>query len=567
MAFKTNPRLLLVADHFFTLRTLEEQLRSFLPKEVSITLYNVSAGDSTVLSGQYFGVFSGEKVYQQFLDSGLSDYLEETLVGSRTITSHKLDKILFLPRDREILVVMESRTSAEEVISDLQRSGFNFYQFVPYSPDCDFSAKARPIAITADAMIHVPAGVENVYNIGAKIFDFSTIIQIMDSYHLLESNLQSYAKQYLDDLLIFARRISDAANEAGKTSKAVRTALCGPNCYAKYKFRDIIGQSPCISKVKSTAEKIAATDMSVLIEGDSGTGKSIFASAIHHASARQGAPFVSINFAALSDAQIETELFGCEEDGTIGLFQLAEGGSIFLDEIDEASLKVQAQILQIMQTGEIIKTGGKRHFPVDVRIIAATNCNLEEMTAEKTFRKDLFYRLKEGYLYLPPLSQHKEDIPLLVTHWMNTLFCINKEITPLAMEALMQREWQGNIRELFATIKFTLAVCESDTITPEDFPYDSASTAESGFHFASAEKTDDISKLILSAIREINQRSEIAGRSRIYWFLHDAGYGISEYKIRKSISMLAEQGLISATHGKYGMSLTDKGLMILESRK
>ena len=241
--------------------------------------------------------------------------------------------------------------------------------------------------------------------------------------------------------------------------------------------------------------------------------------------------------------------------------------SVFLDEVGEASLKVQAQILQVMQTGEIIKAGGKRHIPVDVRIIAATNHNLEEMTAEKTFRKDLLYRLKEGYLYLPPLSQHKEDIPLLVTHWLNTLFCTNKEVTPLAMEALMQREWQGNIRELFTTIKFTLAVCESDTITPEDFPYDNAASAESGLHFAAAEKTDDISNLILSAIREINQRSEIAGRNRIYWFLHDAGYGISEYKIRKHISMLAEQELISATHGKYGMSLTDKGLMILESRK
>ena len=561
---KTNDRLLLVADHFFTLRTLKSQLQSILPPQTTITLYSTTAGDPTTLSGTYFGVFVDEAAFHQFEKQGLSSLLNTKIIGTRTICSHKLDKILFLPRDREILVVMESRASAEEVIQELNASGFDFLHFVPYSPDCDFSAKARPIAITADAMIHVPAGVESVYNIGARTFDFSTVIQIMQHYGQVETYVPLYAKQYLNDLLILAKRISDAADEAGKASKAVRTALRGPSYHAKYEFSDIIGQSACLKKVKRYAEKIAAVDLSVLMEGDSGTGKSIFASAIHYGSARRNAPFVSINFSALSDSRIETELFGCEEEGVIGLFQQAEGGSIFLDEIGEASLKIQAQILRVLLEKEIMKVDGKTRIPVDIRIIASTSRNLEEMTAQKTFRKDLYYRLKEGYLYLPPLSARREDIPILVKHWMNTLFCSNKEISTQTMDALMRCDWQGNVRELLNTMKLALAISEKNTVMPEDLPFDVAAVKNRNTHFSAAANADDISRLILSAIHEINQRSEIAGRNRIYWFLHDAGYGISEYKIRKYISMLTEQALISAAHGKYGISLTDKGLMILE---
>lgn len=360
--------------------------------------------------------------------------------------------------------------------------------------------------------------------------------------------------------------IGSASHEAPVISAALPTA----DFHAKYHFDDIIGQNQTVRKIKASAAKIAAADLSVLIEGEHGTGKELLAGAIHNGSGRRDKPFVSIHFSALSDSFTESLFFGGEENAASGerdrdlteLFRRAEGGTIFLDEVGEISLKAQAQILRLMQTKESLQAAGKSAGSANVRIIAASSHDLAEMVEKKVFRKDLYYRLKEGYLYLPPLSARKEDIPLLVNHWMNTLFCSPKEISPAAMKALMRRDWPGNVRELLNAMKFALTVSENKLIMPDDLPYDSSSSAASTQLHPSA-PADDISMLILSAIHDINQRSQIAGRNRIYWFLREGGREVSEYKIRKHISALSAQGLISATHGKYGLSLTDKGLMIL----
>ncbi len=322
----------------------------------------------------------------------------------------------------------------------------------------------------------MPPGIDAVYNIGTRVMDFPTVVKIMSHYGVLEQ--QDYANLYLTNILDFAKRVSNIADEASKVMKTVRRELIGTGYYAKYRFDDIIGESENIQKTKVISQKIARTDLTVLIEGDNGTGKELFASAIHNASQRVRQPFVAINFSALPDHLLESELFGYEEGsftgakkgGKVGLFQQANGGTIFLDEIGDISIKMQAKLLRVIEEREIMKIGGDRIIPIDVRIIAATNRDLKQMIYEKTFRKDLYYRLREGYIHLPSLKERKTDIPLLVRHWQSHLFSDPKPIDHEVMEILMGHDWPGNIRELLNVIKFAFAVSERDVITKKICP-------------------------------------------------------------------------------------------------
>lgn len=229
---------------------------------------------------------------------------------------------------------------------------------------------------------------------------------------------------------------------------------------ARYTCDDIIGRSPAILWAKEQARRAAETPATVLLRGESGTGKELFAHAIHNASARRKGQFVRVNCAALAENLLESELFGYEEGaftgavkgGKKGLFEEANGGTIFLDEIGEISPALQSKLLRVLQEKEIVRVGGTRPIPVDVRVIAATNANLEEKVKAGTFREDLYYRLNVIPIYIPPLRERKEDIPLLVEH---LLFKLNQEfgrqvskVDEKAMEILVNYHWPGNVREL-----------------------------------------------------------------------------------------------------------------------
>ncbi|WP_088187264.1 sigma-54-dependent Fis family transcriptional regulator [Desulfosporosinus sp. FKA] len=229
---------------------------------------------------------------------------------------------------------------------------------------------------------------------------------------------------------------------------------------AKYTFSDIIGDSEAIRATIAQAERAAATPATVLLRGESGTGKELFAHAIHRSSDRQKGQFIRVNCAALADNLLESELFGYVEGaftgakrgGKIGLFEEANGGTIFLDEIGEISLNLQAKLLRVLQEREIVRVGDNRAFHVDVRVIAATNANLEAELRTGRFREDLYYRLNVVPVIIPPLRQRKDDIPLLVHHLIASFNqeygrCVER-IGDDALQILLNYHWPGNIREL-----------------------------------------------------------------------------------------------------------------------
>ena len=245
--------------------------------------------------------------------------------------------------------------------------------------------------------------------------------------------------------------------------------------------KNIIGNSAVMRDVYKTIGKVAPSDITVLIEGESGTGKELVARAIHFNSRRIGKPFVAINCAAIPKELLESELFGFEKgaftgamERKIGKFELANGGSIFLDEIGDMPLDLQAKILRVLQEKEITRTGGNLNIQVDVRIIAATNQHMEQLVRDKLFREDLFYRLNVVPIQLAPLRARKEDIPLLVDYFLKKT-CAEldfplRRCSPEALQLLSKYSWPGNIRELENTIKRAVILCPDQLLTEVDFP-------------------------------------------------------------------------------------------------
>ncbi|SFH00567.1 Transcriptional regulator containing PAS, AAA-type ATPase, and DNA-binding Fis domains [Desulfotomaculum arcticum] len=258
------------------------------------------------------------------------------------------------------------------------------------------------------------------------------------------------------DLLI----LFQSADRIQVMEQNLRRQLFKKGLYAKHTFDDIIGRSQVLKDTIKSAKKFAAANATVLIGGESGTGKELFAQSIHNASDRRKAPFVAINCAALPENLLESELFGYEEGaftgakkgGKIGLFEMAHGGTIFLDEIGEMTLPVQARLLRVLQEREIMRLGSDRVIPVDVRIIAATNYELYQIVAEGNFRSDLYHRLEVLNLDIPPLRVRKEDIDLLADQFIKVFVFEEKKhvhgLSESALGKLKKYDWPGNIREL-----------------------------------------------------------------------------------------------------------------------
>ncbi len=248
----------------------------------------------------------------------------------------------------------------------------------------------------------------------------------------------------------------------------------------RYRFANIIGKSASMQKIFDLIDKVARTNTTVLINGESGTGKELIAKAVHFNSLKANKPFVSIDCGALPEDLLESELFGHVKGsftGAIstkqGLFEVASGGTLFLDEIGETSQAMQAKLLRALQEREIRPVGATKQIKVDVRIIAATNRNLEEEVKRENFRKDLFYRISVISLFLPRLAARKEDVALLVNHFLRKYQVPGKPIKTVSQECMdlfMEYSWPGNVRELENAIESSVTLSDNDKIALGDLP-------------------------------------------------------------------------------------------------
>lgn len=273
--------------------------------------------------------------------------------------------------------------------------------------------------------------------------------------------------------------VSQAMEKALRQADGEQT----PRVHAPYSFDSILGESAALRQAVALARKVAATDVPVLLTGETGTGKEIFAQAIHYGSKRAKQHFVAVNCSTFSKELLESEMFGHRAGSFTGalkdkkgLLEEADHGTLFLDEIGEMAFELQAKLLRILETGEYIKVGDTKPTRVNVRFIAATNRNLSEEIAAGRFREDLFYRLSVFQVSLPPLRERVGDVPLLARAFVKQLsrqggHPVNA-MTPAFLHALEQQPWKGNIRELRNVIERSLIVCEGDSLDVQDLPLD-----------------------------------------------------------------------------------------------
>jgi DNA-binding NtrC family response regulator len=249
----------------------------------------------------------------------------------------------------------------------------------------------------------------------------------------------------------------------------------------KYKLENIVGRSPQMLQVYKTVARVAESRSTVLIAGESGTGKELVARAIHFNSPRSSKPYVAVDCGSLAETLLESELFGHVRGaftGAVtnkkGLFEEADNGTCFLDEVGDISLAMQAKLLRVIQEHEIKRVGGTETTKIDVRIIAATNKNLEELVAEKKFREDLFYRLNVVSIHLPPLRERLDDIPFLADHFLRKYAAENEKpvsrISAEVLDLLLRYQWPGNVRELENVIERAVTLSPHSLILPEDLP-------------------------------------------------------------------------------------------------
>jgi len=284
-----------------------------------------------------------------------------------------------------------------------------------------------------------------------------------------------YLTKPLDrDVLLLA--VSRAAERARlvEENERLRDELRG-----RFGLDNVVGEHGAMQAVFRVVRKVAASTSTVVIYGESGTGKELVARALHTAGDRHDRPFVAVNVAALPETILEAELFGYEKGAftgadarKIGLFEQASGGTLFLDEVGELKRDLQVKLLRVLQEREILRVGGTEPVAVDVRVVAATNRNLEREMREGRFREDLFYRLNVIPITLPPLRERRTDIPLLVDHFLRKYGGRGRpaEIAPGALEALVAYDWPGNVRELESVVERTLLLTEGSRVEAEDLP-------------------------------------------------------------------------------------------------
>ena len=459
------------------------------------------------------------EILMEILDEGIVGVNER---GEVFASNHKLEEITGIPGARA-----------------LQRPAAEVYPFVPFAR-CLAERAPQPAQVVSANGVNMNVAVAPVLRGGACIGAFATV-----------------------------QRFSDAENRQNE----LRSQLLHKGYRAKYTFDDVVGQSPAIRRCITILKKMSLTQLPVLLIGETGTGKELFAHAVHNASPRANGPFVAINCAAMPENLLESELFGYEEGaftgarkgGKPGLFEFAHKGTLFLDEVEGMSTALQCKLLRVLQEREIMRVGGNRIVSVDVRIVAATNENLDKMVEEGTFRRDLYYRLNTLPVLIPPLREREGDLLLLIDHFRKGIgasFTLSPELERL----LLTHQWRGNIRELRNVVEY-FSYTGSPVVGPEELPptfhYLPAGLPEAGGAGAQPPRLADCppedERFVLSRLYQADREGHSLGRDAILAAAKAAGLPCSQQEVRRILSALDQAGLARVSRGRGGTRLTPAG--------
>lgn len=403
-------------------------------------------------------------------------------------------------KPKKILIVDDEKDTVEMITALLELEGYEVFSALSGTEAMKFLETRRQMAPESETpvdliLLDIMLGDEDGRDICLKIkgdeelrFIPTIMLTVRSSLQDKINSLNIGADDYLtkpfinEELLAKVKvmlRIKDLHDELKREKN--KNILLSQALEKRYSFGNILGKNSRMQEIYEFISDISNTDSTVLIQGESGTGKELIARAIHFNSYRKTKPFVVANCSAYSQNLLESELFGHEKGSftgairrKVGRFELAHGGTIFLDEIGEVSPPTQILLLRVLQDHRFERVGGEETLEVDVRVIAATNKNLMEEMKKGTFREDLYYRLNVIPLFVPPLRERKDDIPLLASHFLQKFTHEKKKevasISPEVMETLLAHSWPGNVRELENILEHAIIIAKKDQVLPKDLP-------------------------------------------------------------------------------------------------
>jgi DNA-binding NtrC family response regulator len=382
----------------------------------------------------------------------------------------------------KLLIVEDDAYLRDTLATFLTRAGYQVASAHDGREALDLVDKDLPDLVLTDIHMSGMGGLELLAEIKSRYPE--TVVIMMTAFSSIDTAVEAMrrgAEDYLSKPLQLADAQMSVERALERRNLRARVALLETQARDRYQFSQIIGKSPAMQRVFQIIERVAPTNTTVLISGRTGTGKELVARAIHFNSPRAGKPLVDINCGALPEQLVESELFGHVKgaftgagESKKGLFETAHGGTLFLDEVQSLKPDLQAKLLRALQERTIRRVGGRENIHVDVRVVAATNRDIAEAVKKGEFREDLYYRLNVVSVLLPPLRERREDIPLLIDHFLKRYAEENHQelryFSNEAMRLMMGYDWPGNVRELQNAVEHSLAIGIGSILTIADLP-------------------------------------------------------------------------------------------------
>jgi DNA-binding NtrC family response regulator len=390
-----------------------------------------------------------------------------------------------------VLIVDDDEALRDLLARELARSGAEVAQAADAAGALRRIAEAEPDVVLLDLMLPDRPGIEVLQQLKEDRPDLEVVVltahgTVDTALAAMRLGADDYLQKpcHLQDLEIALHRAHDRRRLSGEIAR-LRDGLSRGAL-----GHELVGLDPAFEQLRGFLAKVAASDSTVLIRGETGTGKELVARHLHATSPRRDRPFVVVDCAALQESLLQSELFGHEQGAFTGagkrkhgLFEAADGGTVFLDEIGDVSPAVQAGLLRVLESGSFRHLGGTEEVRVDVRLLAATNRALERLMEEGKFRRDLFFRLNAIHFEIPPLRKRRADVPVLVQHFValhNARHGTKKGVSPAAAEVLQRYDWPGNVRELRHVVERALVLADRDQIRPGDLPVELRQSAGVG---------------------------------------------------------------------------------------
>lgn len=420
---------------------------------------------------------------------------------------------------RRVLIADDEKNMRWVLSQALQAEGYEVVEAADGKEALAAVAEQEPDVMVLDHKMPAPDGMEVLRRVRGKGYRFPIIMltahgNVQTAVEAMKAGASEYlTKPFdLDELKLGidkALRMSELAAEVDRLREEIDR---------DWDVEGIVAADPKMLELLETVNKVAPTNATVMIYGESGTGKELVARALHRRSERANKPFVSVSAGALPETLLESELFGFEKGAFTGAmtakpgrFELANGGTLFLDEIGDITPAVQVKLLRVLQERTFERLGGTRTIEVDVRVVSATNRDLQQLIADGTFREDLYYRLNVVPITIPPLRKRPGDIPLLVAHFLEKSGVKGRTLTAEAMRALLEYQWPGNVRELENTMERVAILAHGDVIDIDDLPAEvraGVSVCDSGARcFVLPEAGVDLEEMELDLIRQALDRS------------------------------------------------------------